>query len=188
MNFLKRIFGIDSSKSEEFVPEKKQSIKKEVGIEMNKGSKKIPENILIELLENDTSVLTESIKEKRKKNNEKYDNNIKRALELIGEGKSLQAQRLSEKDVQGFYEYYVMAENEEKSGNLKEAANIYWYNIFHNGTDAPANFTRLMILLRKMDEFELELKVANLFKNFVHHSDIDKLEKRIATIQKKINK
>jgi hypothetical protein len=74
----------------------------------------------------------------------------------------------------------------EKEGKLEEAAKIYWSNIYENGTDAPANFKRLLIVLSKLGRKKEELTVAKLYTSFVKDKELDKLKKRILNIEKKL--
>ncbi|MFB0562272.1 MAG: hypothetical protein ACETWM_13795 [Candidatus Lokiarchaeia archaeon] len=100
------------------------------------------------------------IKNKRKENLKKFDENYEKALKLIDLGKYYEAQRLTNEDVLGYYHVYIEAEQKEKAGKLEEAAEIYWRNIYINGTEAPANFKRLLIILRKLNRLSEELKIA----------------------------
>lgn len=119
-----------------------------------------------------------NIKNKREENKKIFDENYEKANKLIDLGKYKEAEKLTSKDVLGYYHIYAKAENEEKLGNLEEAAKLYWKNIYLNGSDAPANFKRLLIIFKKLDQLEDELKLAKIYLNFVSKSDYPKIEKK----------
>lgn len=130
----------------------------------------------------------EYIKNKRIENRRKFDGNYKKAEKLIESGKFEEAQKLTQEDVLGYYPVYAEAEEKEKAGKLEEAAELYWRNIYTNGTDAPANFKRLLIVLGKLDRLSDELKVAEIYLEFVNKNDYSKIEKRIEGIRGKMSK
>jgi len=130
----------------------------------------------------------EHIKNKRIENRRKFDENYKRAEKLIESGKFEEAQKLTQEDVLGYYPDYAEAEKKEKAGKLEEAAELYWRNIYTNGTDAPASFKRLLIVLRKLGRLSDELKVAEIYLKFVNKSDYPNIEKRIEGIKVKMSK
>jgi hypothetical protein len=90
--------------------------------------------------------------------------------------------------VVAYFPVYQKAEKLEKEGNLEEAAKIYWSNIYENGTDAPANFKRLLIVLSKLGRKKEELAVAKIYSSFVKEKELEKLKKRIINIEKKLSK
>jgi len=147
---------------------------------------KIPSGILNIISELDEKRIIDEIKIKRHLNEQKQDRNYNKAIGLTNEGKFETAIKISSEDDLGFYNYYQLAQKNEKRGKIIKAAEIYWFNIFHNGTDAPGNFNRLLILLRKMKDFEKEYKIARIYKSFVNESQFEKIDKRIETIKKKI--
>jgi len=106
------------------------------------------------------------IKNKRIANRRKFDENYKKAEKLIESGKFEKAQKVTHEDVLGYYPVYVEAEKKEKAGKLEEAAELYWANISTNGTDAPANFYRLMGILKKLGRLSEELKVSEIYDKF----------------------
>lgn len=121
---------------------------------------------LNQLAEIDLDEAVSKIKEKRKENQK--------------------AQKSTSKDVLGYFSVYAKAEKLEKEGKLEDAAIIYWKNIYENGSDAPANFKRLLIVLSKLKRKKEELSVALIFSSFVNGKEKDKIEKRIANIKKKL--
>jgi len=125
------------------------------------------------------------IEKKRAKNRTEFNKNYEKAIRFIKAGKDKKAQELSSTDVLGYYSVYAEAEKKEKQGDLRSAAKLYWKNIFVNGTDAPANFRRLLIVLGKLGEFEDELKVARVYLHFVGDRDRLWLDRRIKKLQKK---
>jgi hypothetical protein len=128
------------------------------------------------------------IKNKRIENIRKFDKNYKNAKKLIQSGKFEKAQKLTQEDVLGYYPIYSEAEGKEKIGKLEEAAELYWRNIYTNGTDAPANFKRLLVILKKLGRLSDELKVAEIYLHFVNKNDYSKIEKRIEDIRRKMSK
>lgn len=157
-----------------------------------KSAKSIPLEVPTELLHQISTIeedeIIRQIRIKRQKNEQLFDDNQEKLDKLIDNGKYEAANSLSSFDILGYFEFYQYAQEEEKKENLVKAAEIYWYNIFINGTDAPASFERLLILLRKLKEFEKELVVARVYRNFVHENKHEKINKRIETIKKKIDK
>ncbi len=130
----------------------------------------------------------EHIKNKRAENRRRFDENYKKAEKLINSGKFDEAQKLTQADVLGYYPVYAEAEKKEKEGKLEEAAELYWRNIYVNGTDAPANFRKLLTISRKLGRLSDELKVAEIYLKFVNKNDYAKIEKRIESIKKKMLK
>ena len=130
----------------------------------------------------------EHIRNKRIENRRKFDENYKKAEKLIESGKFEEAQKLTREDVLGYYPVYAEAEKKEKAGKLEEAAELYWRNIYTNGTDAPANFKRLLVVLGKLGRLSDELKVAEIYLKFINKSDYPKIEKRIEGIKRKMSK
>jgi hypothetical protein len=110
--------------------------------------------------------IVEYIKKKRIKNRRKFDENYKKVSKLIDSGKFEEVQKATQEDVLGYYPVYVEAEKKEKAGKLEEAAELYWINISTNGTDVPANFYRLMIILKKLGRLSEELKVSEIYDHF----------------------
>jgi hypothetical protein len=45
---------------------------------------------------------------------------------------------------------------------------LYWTNISTNGTDAPANFTQLMIILKKLGRLSEALKVSEIYDKYFY--------------------
>jgi len=133
--------------------------------------------------------IVEIIENKRAKSKRKFDKNYEKIDKLIKAGKWKKPELISkfDKDVLGYYPIYAKAEKKEKQGNLRAAAKLYWKNIFVNGTDAPANFRRLLIVLDKLNELEDELKVARVYLHFVGDRDQLWLGRRIKRLQKKLS-
>jgi len=132
--------------------------------------------------------IIEHIRNKRIENRRKFDENYKKAEKLIESGKFEKAQKLTREDVLGYYSVYAEAEKKEKAGKLEEAAELYWRNIYTNGTDGPANFKRLLIVLGKLSRLSDELKVAEIYLKFINKSDYPKIKKRIEDIKGKMSK
>lgn len=147
---------------------------------------KVPTEILHQISTIKEDEIIRKIRIKRQKNMQLFENNYNTRLKLIDSGKSEEAYQIDSFDP-GYFEFYQDAQEEEEKGNLKRAAEIYWYNIFNNGTDAPANFSRLLILLRKLKEFEKELVVARVYRNFSDGKKLETIDKRIETIKQKMN-
>lgn len=134
--------------------------------EPNSGSG-IQVSSLDQLTEMDIDEAVSKIKEKRKQNQK--------------------AQKLTSEDVTGYFQVYSSAEKLEKAGKLEDAAKTYWRNIFENGTDAPANFKRLLIVLSKLGRKKEELSVALIYLAFVKEKEREKIKKRIENIRKKLD-
>lgn len=130
----------------------------------------------------------EHIRNKRAENRRKFDENYKKAEKLIESSKFDEAQKLTQEDILGYYPVYAEAEKMEKADELEKAAELYWRNIYINGTDAPANFKRLLIVLSKVGRLSDELKVTEIYLKFVNKNDYAKIEKRIEGIKKKMLK
>lgn len=148
----------------------------------------IPTNILNQISAIDEDEIVRQIRNKRQKNEQLFYDNQDRIEKLIENGKYEEANKLSSLDILGYFEFYQYAQEEEKKENIVRAAEIYWYNIFNNGTDAPASFDRLLILLRKLNELEKELVIARIYRNFVNENKFEIIDKRIETLKKKINR
>ena len=89
--------------------------------------------------------------------------NCGKALELIDLGRDEEAQKLTQEDV-GVYCYVCAeAQKKEKAGKPEEAAELYWTNISSNGTIAPANFYRLLSILKKLGRLQEESKVSEIY-------------------------
>ena len=101
-------------------------------------------------------------------NRRKFHENSIKAEELIESGKFEEAQKLTREDVVAYYHVYTEAEKKEKAGKLEEAAELYWTNISTNGTDAPANFTRLMVILKKLGRLSEALKVSEIYDKYFY--------------------
>lgn len=129
-----------------------------------------------------------TIRNKRKDNQRKFKSIYEEAKELIRKGQTQKAQELTSQDVVSYFTVYQKAEKLEKEGNLEEAGKVYWSNIYENGTDAPANFKRLLIVLSKLGRKKEELSVAKIYTYFIKKKELEKLKKRIINIEKKIKK
>ena len=126
------------------------------------------ETKIFDLKTSSVEEVLEYIKKKRIANKRKFDENYKKAFKLIDSGKSEEAQKLTQEDVLGYYPVYAEAEKKEKAGKLEEAAELYWTNISTNGTDAPANFTRLMVILKKLGRLSEALKVSEIYDKYFY--------------------
>ena len=131
----------------------------------------------------------EIIKNRRSEIEKQKDLLYRKELELVDEGKFNALNKVYEK-IQGldFADVYQKAHLLEKSEKIDAAANLYWKNIFVNGSDIPANFTRLLILLNKLNLPSEELKVAEIYLHFINESNKEEIEKRIVRIKKKLEK
>jgi len=112
--------------------------------------------------------IVEYIKNKRIANRRKFHENLIKAEKLIESGKFEEAQKLTREDVIAYYHVYAEAEKKEKADKLEEAAELYWTNISTNGTDAPANFTRLMVILKKLGRLSEALKVSEIYDKYFY--------------------
>lgn len=172
MGIFKKIFGKRDQKASTTEP--------------NSGSG-IQVSSLDQLTEMDIDEAVSKIKEKRKQNQKKFNENYKKAESLINKGQYQKAQKLTSEDVTGYFQVYSSAEKLEKAGKLEDAAKTYWRNIFENGTDAPANFKRLLIVLSKLGRKKEELSVALIYLAFVKEKEREKIKKRIENIRKKLD-
>lgn len=180
MGLFKKIFG----KKEQRAPQTKSKLKHE-----SQRQDQIFEvkNITIdELAEINIDKVVSTINKKRENNQSKFDENYEKAKTLIKKGQTKKAQELTSQDVIGYFPIYRKAEKLEKEGKLEEAAKIYWSNLYDNGTDAPANFKRLLIVLSKLGRKQEELSVAKIYSSFVKEKDREKLKSRIINIEKKL--
>ena len=125
-------------------------------------------NKIFDLKASSVEEIVEYIKNKRIANRRKFHENHKKAEKLVESGKFEEAQKLTQKDVVVYYHVYAEAEKKEKAGKLEEAAELYWTNISTNGTDAPANFTRLMIILKKLGRLSEALKVSEIYDKYFY--------------------
>jgi len=101
-------------------------------------------------------------------NRRKSHENLIKAEKLIESGKFEEAQKLTREDVIVYYHVYAEAEKMEKACKLEEAADLYWSNISTNGTDAPANFMRLMVILKKLGRLSEALKVSEIYDKYFY--------------------
>jgi len=112
--------------------------------------------------------IVENIKNRRIANRRKFHENYIKAEKLIESGKFEEAQKLTREDVIVYYHVYAEAEKKEKAGKLEEAAELYWTNISTNGTDAPANFTRLMVILKKLGRLSEASKISEIYDKYFY--------------------
>jgi len=178
MGIFKKIFGTkeqnDSSRKIKEKPMPKDLKSKAISLD--------------ELADITTDEAVSMILKKRKNNRREFESNYDKAKTIIRKGQTQKAQELTSQDVLGYFHVYQKAEKLEKEGNLEKAAKIYWSNIYENGTDAPANFKRLLIVLRKLGRKKEELTVAKIYSAFVKEKELQKLKKRIINIEKKLNR
>lgn len=149
----------------------------------------IQEDILEELKESGFEDLLRLIQEKFKLNEGLLTYQIdlvKRAIKSNHKEWNL----ISRIDLQGYFPYYEKAMQLKKEGSIKKSASILCFNILINGTYAPGHYSELMVLLRKLEEYEKELVVANLYLKLFDQGvdDRDKILKRITNIEKLITK
>ena len=126
------------------------------------------ETKIFDLKTSSVEEIVEYIKNKRIANRRKFHENYRKAEKLIESGKFEEAQKLTREDVVVYYHVYAEAEKKEKAGKLEEAAELYWTNISTNGTDAPANFTRLMVILKKLGRLSEALKVSEIYDKYFY--------------------
>ena len=112
--------------------------------------------------------VVEYIKNKRIANRRKFHENLIKAEKLIEYGKFEEAQKLTQEDVIVYSHVYAEAEKKEKAGKLEEAVKLYWTNISTNGTDAPANFTRLMVILKKLGRLSEASKISEIYDKYFY--------------------
>jgi accessory colonization factor AcfC len=182
MVIFKKIFR--KKKQKDIQSKSKLKDKPEVQSQAKKKAKKIK---LDDLADINVEEVILAIKKKKQKNISTFEENYAKAVELMGQGKAKKAQDLTTQDVIGYYDIYAKANKLEEEGKLEDAAKIYWKNIYENGTDAPANFKRLLIVLSKIGRKKEELSVAKIYSAFVKEKDREKLERRITKIKKKLN-
>jgi len=181
MEILKKIFGKKKRKD----IQTKSKLNNEPVIQ--RRTIKVKNIALDDLVDINFKEVISVIKRRRENNIKKFEENSAKASELAGQGKFKKAQDLTSQDVLGYYHVYAKANKLEKEEKLEEAAKIYWKNIYENGTDAPANFKRLLIVLSKIGRKKDELSVAKIYSAFVKEKDREKLERRITNIKKKLN-
>ncbi|HUS49409.1 MAG TPA: hypothetical protein VMZ91_04555 [Candidatus Paceibacterota bacterium] len=136
-----------------------------------KGNKDHPSELISKVFDLKTSSveeIVEYIKNKRLANRRKFHENYKKAEKLIESGKFEEAKKLTQKDVLVYYHVYAEAEKKEKAGKLEEAAELYWINISTNGTDDPANFKRLIIILKKLGRLSEASKVSEIYDKYFY--------------------
>ncbi len=126
------------------------------------------ETKIFDLKNSSVEEIVEYIKNKRIANRRKFHENNIKAEKLIESGQFEEARKLTREDVVVYHHIYAEAEKKEKSGKLEEAAELYWTNISTNGTDAPANFTQLIIILKKLDRLSEALKVSEIYDKYFY--------------------
>ena len=126
------------------------------------------ETKIFDLKTSSAEEIVEYVKNKKIANRRKFHENHRKAEKLVESGKFEEAQKLTQEDVVDYYHVYAEAEKKEKAGKLEEAAELYWTNISTNGTDAPANFTRLMIILKKLGRLSEALKVSEIYDKYFY--------------------
>ena len=126
------------------------------------------ETKIFDLKTSSVEEIVEYIKNKRIANRRKFHENSIKAEKLIESGKFEEAQKLTREDVVAYYHVYAEAEKKEKTGKLEEAVKLYWTNISTNGTDAPVNFTRLMVILRKLGRLSEASKVSEIYDKYFY--------------------
>jgi len=144
----------------------KKKINEDQSFELISNEEEKEEIKIFDLKTSSVEEVVEYIKKKRIANKRKFDENHKKAFELIDSGKSEEAQKLTQEDVLEYYPVYAEAEKKEKAGKLEEAAELYWTNISTNGTDAPGNFHRLMVVLKKLGRLSERSKVSEIYDKF----------------------
>ncbi len=137
-------------------------------ISNNEEKEEKEETKILDLKTSSVEEIVEYIKNKRIANRRKFHENLIKAEKLIESGKFEEAQKLTQEDVIAYYHVYAEAEKKEKAGKLEEAAELYWTNISTNGTDAPANFTRLMVILKKLGRLSEALKVSEIYDKYFY--------------------
>ena len=146
----------------------KKKVNNDQPFELIKNKEEKEETKIFDLKTSSVEEIVEYIKNKRIANRRKFHKNNIKAEKLIESGKFEEARKLTREDVVVYYHIYAEAEKKEKAGKLEEAAELYWTNISTNGTDAPANFTRLMIILKKLGRLSEALKVSEIYDKYFY--------------------
>ena len=149
-------------------PYLKKRENKDQPFELTSNEEEKEETKIFDLKTSSVEEIVENIKNKRIANRRKFHENLIKAEKLIESGKFEEAQKLTREDVIVYYHVYAEAEKKEKAGKLEEAAELYWTNISTNGTDAPANFTRLMVILKKLGRLSEALKVSEIYDKYFY--------------------
>lgn len=149
----------------------------------------IPDDILEKLNQSNFQKILLSIQEKFRSNEElfKYQYElVKKAIKI----NHLQYNLITRIDLRGYYHFYEKAMHLKKEGDIRKSASILCFNIIRNGTFAPGHYTELMVLLRKLKEYEKEHILANLYLKLFDRGvdERNKTVKRIITIEKLIAK
>ena len=126
----------------------------------------------------------EHIKRQRAENTTKLEENNRLVMELISLGRLREAKKLIDEGGSKHYALFAKAEEYENEGQLEEAVDCYWENIYVNGADACANYKRLMDVLHRIDCCEGELKVAEIYLHFSDRYEADKISARIEELRK----
>jgi hypothetical protein len=146
----------------------KKKVNNDQPFELIKNEEEKEATKIFDLQTSSVEEIVEYIKNKRIANRRKFHENNIKAEKLIESGKFEEARKLTQEDVVVYYHVYAEAEKKEKAGKLEEAAELYWTNISTNGTDAPANFTRLMIILKKLGRLSEALKVSEIYDKYFY--------------------
>lgn len=126
----------------------------------------------------------EHIRQRRAENRRKLEETNKLVMELIGLGRFKEAKRLIEENASSHFTLFARAEEREKCGDLEEAAELLWENIYINGADVLADYKKLMEILRKLECYIGELKVAEIFLHFADRFGSDGISLRIEELRK----
>lgn len=197
MGLFKHLFGKSEKDKEQIILDEQIEVKLTPSLHQNTNVI-IPESNLEEITNMDINTLILNIqskiatnRQKEKENDIYYQKQSDKFLKDSFNGKPVTAemysfQEIVDTDYLYYYPIYELASNEEKTGNIKRACEILWYNIYNNGTLAIGNYNRLLILLRKLEEYEKELVIANICKNVIPNCDFETIDKRIVTINKKL--
>ena len=160
----------DYSKNNPYIQQRrnKKKVNNDHPVELIKNEGEKEETKIFDLKTCSVEEIVEYIMNKRMANRRKFHENYIKAEKLIESGKFEEAKKLTRKDVVVYYHVYAEAEKKEKAGKLEEAAELYWTNIATNGTDAPANFTRLMTILKKLGRLSEALKVSEIYDKYFY--------------------
>jgi hypothetical protein len=124
------------------------------------------------------------IRRRQEENRSRLEETNNLAMELIRLGRQREAKRLIDESVSGHLRLLARAEQCENCGDLEDAAELLWENIYVNGADSAVNFRKLMNVLRKLGCCEGELKVAEIFLHFTDRFVADEILARMKDVRK----
>lgn len=147
-----------------------------------------PEAYIEQLIEHPPEIIVRHIMKTRKQNLQNFHDLSDIRIKLIRIEEFNLHNEAAQIDLLGFYQNYVKAKEAEDHGDNPKAIHLYWDNIYRFGTDAPANFDRLLILLRKEQMYMHEMALIAVFIPFASDGKAEKLLKRRESVAKLIQK